>query len=331
MRAAATLFANVSLAVMPVGCVAEDEPALEPFVAVTFNTGTSLDVVGDVDADDNDGYGADEAAISDAAYGNGLAFSAFVDASAAAIADVTPDIMGLQEIFFSGDCIDIPAEQRPGFVCADYVDGDPTVAQRLVGPGYQVACHLNKPDKCIAVKRSFASIRGCDDDLCLDFLDGVVVEGCGGGSRLGRATLDLVAGGSLVVINVHGTSGFSDDDVACRARQFASIFSATDDGGPLVIDGEDHVIVGDFNTDPGRLFGSDRSADVILDHVGQGHDLHFVTAIGSDAPPTYTLFNIDHVISDAFDGDCVHPGVDGDAIIDARYFDHRPAICTLRR
>lgn len=298
-------------------------------VAVTFNTGTSEGTLGDLTADENGGYGPDEASMSDLYYGDGLAFAAFVDATAAFLADVAPDIIGFQEIFSSDECPSIPETAWPGFVCETWQPGDPTVAQLLLGDGYQVACHQGKSDKCLAVKKSFARIRGCDDDLCLDFLDGVELDGCGNGSRLGRAVLDLEVGGELVAINVHGTSGMTTDDMECRRRLYTALFEGGDDGGPLA-DGERHVIVGDWNTDPGRLYQADPSADVIVAHVGTGKRFDFITDVGEQAVPTYLVLNIDHVVSDAFEGECTHPGTPGvPRVIEERFFDHKPAICSL--
>ena len=66
-----------------------------------------------------------------------------------------------QEIFHPGECAAIPVEFHAGFYCETYADGDPTVAQAILGPGYQVACNLGKPDKCAAVRTALGTFRGC--------------------------------------------------------------------------------------------------------------------------------------------------------------------------
>lgn len=300
------------------------------FVAVTFNSGTTLGLPHD-DAPD-DGYTSAEATLSDTHYGDGLAWVPVVEATRDFFATVQPDVVGFQEIFHSGECATIPASAHAGFVCETWSDGDPTVTQVVMGAGYQVACHLEKPDKCLAVKRSFGTFRGCDGDLCLDGLDGSRVDGCGGGSRIGRGVVDLAVGGSITVVNVHGSSGLSPEDRDCRVKQFDQIFVDLGDGQPGA-NGSANVIMGDLNTDPGRLAVNDVSAARFAEFVGDGKAFHFVSDVGEGAAPSYGgVLNIDHVVSDLYDGDCWIAGLtDGrPAITDIVYFDHMPVVCTLQ-
>jgi hypothetical protein len=312
----------------PLGPTPAEDPA--PIVAVTFNTGTTDGLAHDDPPDD--GYTSAEAAISDEHYGDGLAWVAAIDAAAAWLAEVRPDVIGFQEIFHPGHCPDIPADAYPGFVCEGWVEGDPTVAQRiLVGDGYQVACHPGHTDKCIGVRRDFATIRGCDADLCLEGLGGAEVEGCGSGARVARGTLDLSDGSALTVVNFHGTSGISLEEQACRARQVEQVFVDLGDGAPAA-NGEKNLILGDLNTDPGRWAEVEDSAARWADFVGGDLAFQWVTEAGPDAPLTYGgLATIDHVASDAFAGNCWHPGLSEGhpAVFDAIYFDHRPAVCAL--
>lgn len=314
------------------GCVASDdddsatEPA--PIVAVTYNTGTSEGMGHDAPPDD--GYGEEQAAVSDAWYGDGLAWVPVVEDARAWFAATPADIVGFQEVFWSGECPAIPEELWPGWVCESWQEGDPTVAQVVLGDGWQVACHDGKPDKCLAVRRAFATIDGCEGDLCLDGLDGAQIDGCGGGSRVGRARLTLADGGSLTVVNVHGSSGLAQDDKECREAQFRLVFEDLGDGEPAA-NGARNVVLGDFNTDPGRFLGTDPSA-AWLAEVVEGSEFAFHTEVGADATPTYAgLANIDHVLSDAFAGDCWHAGLDAEheAVTEVVYFDHVPAVCSL--
>lgn len=302
--------------------------------AVTFNTGTNekLDYNGG-------GYTQAEADITNEHYGNGLSWNAAIVGTTTFFAAEQPDLVAFQEIFHPGECGDIPSELHPGFVCDGWMDGDLTVAQTIVGAGYQVACNLGKPDKCLAVKESFGAIRGCEDTLCLDGLDGAPVNGCGGGSRIGRATIDLVGGGEITVVTVHGTSGLSSDDVQCREDQIEQIF--TDLDGEPAANGERNIVLGDLNTDPGKLTVRlvDNSADRWEDKVGGSNDFQWISDIGAGAEPTYASgdffdglgLNIDHVASDHFVGSCRVPGVtDGyAAVLDFEYFDHKPIVCEL--
>jgi len=53
------------------------------------------------------------------------------------------------------------------------------------------------------------------------------------------------------IVNVHGSSGFTDADLDCRQAQFGQVFVDMGDGKPAA-NGERNVIMGDFNTDPVR-------------------------------------------------------------------------------
>ncbi len=149
--------------------------------------------------------------------------------------------------------------------------------------------------------------------------------------------VELADGGWLTLVNMHGSSGIAGDDEECRARQVDQVFVDLGDGEPGA-SGERNLVMGDFNTDPGRWSGSDVSAARWLDFAAPPNEeaddraFRFHTDVGPDAPPTYSdLVNIDHVLSDSATGDCWHAGTTTghEAVIDAKYFDHQPAVCTL--
>jgi len=312
--------------VVDAGARADAGLADRPYLRVmTFNTGTAPEL----DHDDGDAYTQAEAGIGDEHYGNGLAWRAAITQTQPFFADTQPDVVAFQEIFHPGDCAMISSGFHVGFICEVWQDGDATVAQMLVGDGYQVACHLDKNDKCVAVRRARASIRGCDGDLCLNGLDGVPIPNCGGGSRVGRAVLDLVEGGSITVVSVHGTSGLSDDDIQCRENQIEQIF--TDFDGEPAANGERNIVLGDFNTDPGRAEFVDNSADRWTDKVGGSNDFQFISDVGFGAEASYSGLSIDHVVSDVFTGSCVIPGETPGTqpVLDMVYFDHKPVVCDI--
>ena len=309
------------------GGTSEVSPLATPFVVVTFNSGTSE---GLASADLEDAYTPDLAAWSDQWYGDGLAWSPAVEATRRFFEELDPDVVVFQEIFHPGACPDIPAEAIPEFYCQGWSDGDLTVAQHVLGEDWQVMCHPGKPDKCAAVHRRFGAFRGCDAALCLEGLYGTRVEDCGKGARVGRGLIDLEGGGTLTLVNVHGSSGFAGDEPRCRTEQVEQVFIDAGDGEPAA-NGAVNLIMGDLNTDPGRLASGDPSAARWNDFVGPGRDFHFITDIGADVTPTYAVVNIDHVISDQLEGACWAAGVDeGHAgVIEDRYFDHAPIVCTI--
>lgn len=327
-------FLAPSLVALSGGCAgdprdADVEAAGSGFRVITFNSGTSDGMSHDRDVDD--GYTSIEAEISDTWYGNGLSWKPAIDAARDFFTSVEADVVVFQEIFYTGDCADVPDEHRAGFVCDGWGPGDPTVQERLLGSGWQVACNLGKNDKCAAVKREFGSFRGCETDFCLDGLDGARVPDCGGGSRVGRGVIDLVTGGELTLVHVHGTSGILPKDGACRSAQFAQIFIDLGDDAPAA-SGETNLIVGDLNTDPLLNADFDDSAVFWNQHVGPGKTFRMISDDGPDAPGSYAdLVNIDHVASDELSGDCWIAGLtDGHpAIFETMYFDHKPVVCDV--
>jgi len=332
----ALLVACLAFLVPEVGC-GDDGGQPAPrlvFRAVTFNTGSggSPGTTGDATFTPEMKDAADEW------YGNGLAWLPAVDAARAFFAEVRPDVVAFQEIFDTADCSGIPAEQWPGFVCETWQEGALHVAQQVLGPDYQVACHLGHSDKCAAVRTSFGTFRGCDQDLCLDGLAGGRVPDCGHGSRVGRGVIDLTDGGVLTLVTFHGSSGVASHDEACRVGQVNQVFVDLGDGEPGA-NGAWNLIMGDFNADPVLWASFDPSAARWLDFVtnpdvpNQERPFHFITDVGESADGSYAgLFNIDHVVSDAATGSCWiagltqgHPGVLSEDI----YFDHKPVVCDV--
>ena len=297
---------------------------------VTFNTGTTDGLRHDDPPDD--GYGSAQALISDTYYGNGLSWPRAIEDTRAFLAALDADILVFQELFHSPECETIPSEGRAGFVCERYVSGDPTVAQTILGSDYQVACHLDKPDKCAAVHRRVGTFRGCDSDLCLDGLQGARVMDCGGGSRVGRGVIDLVGGGSLTLVSMHGSSGAALSDQGCRVAQLRQVFEDLGTGDGAGANGSVNLIMGDFNTDPFRLGVLDQSARFLEERIAESSGFHALTAWPEEHPRTYAArVDIDHVISDRLSGTCfaagITPGTRGPT--EMIYFDHRPIVCDL--
>lgn len=304
-----------------------EQPAGMRFTVMTFNTGTGASKLPGCDT--NLGYGPEQARISDAYYGNSLAWKPAVDAVREFVQGISPDIVAFQEMFYCEECADVPEEARPGFVCEDWKPGSPTVAQLVLGEEYQIATHPGNNDKCLAVHKRFGRIRGCEEDFSLGGLEGFRIENCGGGARVARAVIDCVSGETITVISCHGTSGILAQDRECRARQVEQIFVDFGDGIPGV-NGTAHLILGDLNTDPKRMRCIDRSARRWHDFVGTEKPFHFVTDAERCAPGGYLGFiHIDHIISDVFQGEVLNLG-DSEEIFHFRMFDHTPVVARMR-
>lgn len=303
--------------------------AIPPFVVVTFNAGTTPGLPHDAPPDD--GYGAAEAERSDQYYGDGLAWRPFIEDARRAFAGLDADLVAFQEVFWTGECHAVPAEARPGFICEDWEPGDPTVAQVVLGGGWQVACHPGHPDKCLAVRRRFGRFAGCVGAQCPDALVGEAVAGCGRGARVARGVVEHVSGERLTIVSVHGTSGLTTDDVACRTAQVEHVFVDLGDGAPGA-NGDANLVLGDLNTDPLRLADGEASARRWRDFAGPGRPFAFLSDRGQGAPPSYGGFvDIDHVLADRLAGSCRVLGLsEGTApVSEAVYFDHRPVVCAV--
>lgn len=304
------------------GPLAHDAPL--QIRAVTFNTG-----IPQCSRNPEAEYSCDDAETASEWYGTGLSHRALFPDTTRFLAAMDADVIGIQEIFHPGECPEIPEEFHEGFICEGWQPGDPTVAQQILGSGYQIACHPGRPDKCIAVKRDFGRIRGCKGDLCLDHLEAGSTSDCGGGTRIARGIIDLRRGGSLTVVNIHGTSGVTGADQNCRAQQLEQVFVDIRDGsGEPAANGRRNIVLGDINTDPGR-FPFAAGAMVWNRFVGEQAPFRQISEAGLLAPPTHPtgaeLVNIDHVASDAFDGTCFV----GDPT-EIRAYDHSPIVCDLR-
>lgn len=289
---------------------------------VTANVGTG----GGTDGS----FTSDLADTSDEYYGNGLSWQPAVDAMRVFFEMVDPDIVVFQETFHSPECEDIPSDHHRDFVCETWSSDDATVALSVLPGDWQLVCHPGKSDKCAAVNRRVGTFRGCDGSFCLEGMDGYSVDDCGNGARVARGTIEFVDGTELVVVNVHGTSGTSGDDMDCREAQVEQVFLDLGDGMPGV-NGPHNLVMGDFNTDPGRATLLDGSAQR-WNELAESAGFDFISEVGWSAPPSYAgLANIDHVLADTMVGSCWIPGVTEGRppVFDSSYFDHSPVVCDV--
>jgi len=302
-------------------------PSPVPFTVVTWNTGSG----GLGSAADPDGWTAEASAIGDEHYGNGLAWKPAMTRATEVLQDLDADLVAFQEIFDPATgCGEVPAEAREGFVCEDWQPGDPSVAQQVLGEGWQVACFPGKPDKCLAVRTAWGTFEDCDADRCDEALQGREIDGCGSGSRMGAGRIQTTEG-ALPVVGLHGTSGVSADDQACRVQQVEAVFDGDD---PLI--GDAGIVLGDLNTDPGRQADADPSAATWI-AATEDTPWSFATSIDPDAPPTYLavpVVSIDHILTADLRVDgCQAVGIDDAPFTfpELALWDHRPMACTVSR
>lgn len=305
------------------------------FKVLTFNIGTTKGLDHDKGEKDGkgDGYTNKMAQIADELYENSLSWNPAEKALTAFLAKHKPDIAGFQEGFYDPWCEHIKVDPALDFVCKGYHKNRPLQIQRILGSDYQVACADGQEDNCIGVKKSFGTIVGCDPNKpCIKGLKGKgPTNGCSRGARMASAQIRLTSGDVMTVVLIHGTSGVTKKDQACRAEQFKQIFEDKGDGKPHA-SGKVNLLLGDLNVDP-FVMTDDPSARIWNKYVGQGKAYRFISSDAKDGPRTYgRLFRIDHVASDKLSGHCVVPGMTKGwpAVLDAVYWDHKPLLCTVR-
>lgn len=294
---------------------------------MTMNIGTTPGLAHD---DGDDAYTQEMADIADALYENSLSWNPAEVALTAFIAGEAPDIIAFQEGFWDPWCETIEVDPELDFVCRDYEPSRTKQVLRVTGPEFQAACGDGQEDNCVAVRRSVGRIVGCDEDVCAGGLEGAGPPSeCSRGARVGRVEVELADARRLVVVNVHGTSGFTADDQNCRRDQFAQIFEDRGDGQPAA-NGERNLVIGDLNTDPIALELNDPSAAYFLEKI-ESTDFQFHSPTERNGPATYLTLRIDHVVSDFAEGGClIHGSSDGtNPVLDSVYWDHRPVLCDL--
>jgi hypothetical protein len=305
------------------------------FTVMTFNTGTTNNILHgrDEEAGEGDGYTDAHAAENAAKYSNNLAWNPAEQALAQFIAERKPAIVAFQELYYDPWCADIEVDPQFDFVCNEYEADGPLQIERLLGDDYSVACAGGHPDNCVGVLKQFGFLPECGGaGPCLEGLAGMAPpSGCTSGARVGTALVELNDGRQLAVVNAHTVAGMTTENMACRKEHFQQIFEDRGDGNPAAF-GPANLIMGDMNTDPFLLAGADPSATYLASKVGPGKAFHFVSSDSQVGPDTHaTPMKLDHVISDALVGSCVVAGVsEGTALpMETSYWDHRPVVCEV--
>jgi len=303
----------------------EQSPRIGQFRVVTLNTGSGTSV--EMPAKSNAGFGPEQSTLADQWYGNGLAWPAFIEEIQHFFKKIDPDLVGLQEIFYSGHCPEIPQAAREDFVCENWQPGEPTVAELILGEAYQIACHPGRPDKCLAVHRRLGEFIDCDQSFCLEGLNRLDEGYCGRGGRIAGTRIQLKTGGKLSVVHLHTSSGASLTEARCRSRQIKAAFTS-DKTAP-----EFGLVLGDFNTDPGRLAWVDPAARTLARQARPPSHYRFISEFGFFTRPTFLGFlNIDHVLAAGMEGECWYPGrTPGKPPISKNtYLDHTAIVCDVK-
>lgn len=305
------------------------------FTAMTFNVGTTTGLAHDKNegTPQGDGYTSAHAKITDEHYENSLSWNPAERALTAFLAKKKPDIAGFQELYYDPWCETIQVDPSLDFVCKEYSKSRPLQIQRILGPDYQVACAVGQDDNCVGIHKRLGQFKGCPlDKPCLGGLFGMSPpDKCSRGARVGSIEVQTHNGPNFVLVLVHGTSGVKEKDTLCRKAQFHQIFVDRGDGKPAAY-GKINLVLGDLNTDPFLMKDADVSAAYWNQFVGPGKPYTYISSNAPDGPRTYAgTFRIDHVVSDAFRGQCTVPGItpQTEPVFSGVYWDHSPILCSL--
>ncbi len=314
-----------------------------PLTVMSFNVGTTNRLPHRTDPD---GYSDELADLNASYFSDNLAWVPAQLAVREMIDALKPDVIAFQEVFYDPDCEELcPTEQDPDdetpaivcqgdtFPCDAWHPGGEITARRIVGPDYDLACAPGRPENCVAVLRTVATLEGVEDDLEIGVLDGMRPPNeCTSGARVATGVVHLGDGTSIAVVNVHATALLAQE---CREAQFRQIFEDRGDGRPAAF-GEHNLVMGDMNMDPFLMCPqTDKSVAYWKEHVGEGKAFQYLSSADREGPDThpYTFMKLDHVISDSLTGSCVvlgeTEGTSAPLSEGSTYFDHRPILCTV--
>ena len=273
-------------------------------------------------------------AVTCTTYKYKLCYAATEERLAAAIANLDPDVISLQETVSAAQCAAMTESDAAKVCFATHTAAIEVQARRLVGAAYTVACDTRAHYECVAIKRTWGAIRGCaDGELCIASAVAQTADagaGCDPGFSVSAVTVEPRRGAAFRLVDLHPPSGKA---VACRRAALVDVF----EGPAALARGNRSLLSGDFNLDP--FAGTDASEDYLRSRVGPGTAFHFHSGTAEHQPPFLTAvydwplgsFTYDHVISNFAAGTCRTLGAaPGTVRLDGGTgTDHRALVCDL--
>lgn len=269
------------------------------------------------------------------------------DRITAAIARARPDVVLLSEVITPEQCDTLGPTVDASHVCHPSNRAtEPDQARRLLGAEYTIACEPRRGYECVAVRKSFAKLEGCEPGaLCRGLLRSAPpVPGCDEGFSIAAVTA-TIDGQAVDLVVAHPPSGLMPANITCRREFLPAALAAKGAPGslrqsPLALIG------GDFNLDPFRRpmdadvvywreqvrFSASATGGALLQHSGlPEHDPPYWSA-------WLTHLTWDHVLSEGFAGRCVtlgakkdYPALDGAMGTELERLDHLAQYCVLSR
>jgi hypothetical protein len=232
-----------------------------------------------------------------------------------AIAELRPDIVALQEVVSDAQCDEIEETDSTKVCHFEHRASEPNQVRRLVGPDYTIACDARNAYECVAVSRTFGTIRGCEPGaLCLHARTPAASDGCDAGFTVSAVEVEPRGMPPFTLVNAHPPSGLAAE---CRNEQLQQIFEGRADERLAAPEGPT-LLAGDFNLDPfneNPLLSDDPSVVTWNAWVGPDRRFRYHSGPAERIPPHYTgffhfgiRFVLDHVASDFLEGHCTTLG-----------------------
>jgi hypothetical protein len=218
---------------------------------------------------------------------------------------LSPDVIALQEVLAPWQCTNINAMNK-NKVCSE-MQVIPQV-RRLVGENYTIVCNSRNQFECIAIKKDFGEIVGCQSgEICHTARTIPEIEGCDNGFTISAATIKTKTPSlSFDLVNFHPQSTSS----ICREKMIKAAFYGNNTT-PSIIQEKKLLLLGDFNFDPWR--DNDESVATwknFFNSGWNGEELKYHSGIAEAAPPYFTSFlfykprTLDFIVSNFTTGIC---------------------------
>ncbi len=220
------------------------------------------------------------------------------------IQHLSPDIIALQEVLAPWQCKNIDKDKRK--VCSE----PQTIPQirRIVGDNYTIACNSRNQFECIAVKKDFGEIIGCNTgEICSTARTVPEIDGCDNGFTISAITVKSNLRSALFdVVNFHPQS----TSATCRTKMISTALYGNNLTSSIIKE-KDVILLGDFNLDPWR--DSDESVTLWKDFTNKklnGLEIKYHSGISENSPPPFTSFlfyrprTFDFILSNFADGTC---------------------------
>ncbi|MHB8874437.1 MAG: endonuclease/exonuclease/phosphatase family protein [Myxococcaceae bacterium] len=276
-------------------------------------------------------------------------------AVAARVEVLRPDVVLFSEAFAPWLCDKVGAVDEKHVCHPSNTQAEPEQVRRILGSNYTISCDANSGFECIAIRREFGRMKGCEDGAFCRGLSRTapVIDDCD--IRLGIDQVDTrhasVSGVTLEVdgktfdaLVAHPPASTAPEAAQCRRRFLPYVMEPVGSDGS-VRERPAAILGGDFNLDPYR--NAPTAVDVVywnqsvrLSLEGEGGPWVSNSGPIEHDPPYWTSplsrSTLDHVVTQGLVGRCQtlgaaqgRPPLDGASGAELERLDHLAQWCLL--